>query len=96
MDALLPHETALTGKWIETHDGIRGDVTCDRIARLTDGVLDVVQDHPKSGGWVRLFRDVGDGRYWERSYPQSEMHGGGPPALRWIGDEELAREYDFH
>jgi hypothetical protein len=33
------------------------------------------------GGWRTLFRRRTDGRLWELSYPQSEMHGGGPRTL---------------
>lgn len=95
MIALLPHETELTGKWIEIGGAVRGDAVCERIARLTDGMLDIVRDYPEAGGWVRLFRDKADGRYWERSYPQSELHGGGPPVLRWIHNEEVEKEYGF-
>ena len=29
-------------------------------------------------GWRVLYRDPKDGRLWQLSYPQSEMHGGGP------------------
>ena len=96
MAALLPHETDLTGNWVEIGVKVRGDAVCDRIASLTGGILDIVQDHLRSGGWVRLYRDKADGRYWERSYPQSELHGGGPPRLRCISDDAVEREYGFH
>jgi hypothetical protein len=95
MIGLLPHETELTGRWEETGDRVRADATCERIASLTNGVLDPVQDHPKFDGWVRLYRDQSDGRYWERSYSESGLHGGGPPTLRWASDEEVASHYGF-
>ncbi|PZU11806.1 Imm27 family immunity protein [Sphingomonas sp.] len=95
MDELSPHETELVGRWIESDGKVRGDAVCGRIERLTGGILDVVQDHPEASGWRRLFRDIADGRYWERYYPQSEMHGGGPPALRLIADHEVTTEYHF-
>ena len=95
LDALLPHETELVGTWIESSGRVVGDATCERINRLTNGVLEVVQDHPKFGGWRRLFRDRADGRYWERSYPHGDWHGGGPPALRWVSDDDVAKEYDL-
>lgn len=95
MDRLLAHEIELLGRWVEQDGKIREDAVCERITRLTDGVLDIVQDHPMQGGWRRLYRDRGDGRYWERSYPASDLHGGGPFALRWISDEEVATEYGF-
>lgn len=93
MDRLLPHETELVGNWIEAGGNVRTDAVCERIHRLTSGQLELVQDHPKSGGWKQLFRDGVDGRFWERTYPHSELHGGGPPTLRWISDDAAAREY---
>jgi immunity protein 27 of polymorphic toxin system len=33
-------------------------------------------------GWITLYRDKETGRFWELDYPNSEMHGGGPPRLR--------------
>jgi hypothetical protein len=95
MAPLLPHETELCGNWIEIGGQVRGDAVCDRIASLTAGILDIVQDHPRSGGWVRLYRDRADGRFWERTYPQGELHGGGPPRLSWISDGAVEREYGF-
>lgn len=93
MTALQPNETELVGRWLETEGTVHGDAVCERIEALTHGLLDIVQDHPKHGGWKRLFCDKQDGRFWERSYPQSDLHGKGPPVLRWISDDEAAREY---
>lgn len=76
------------GRWND-----EGDQTCGRIGRLTNGVLNVIQDHPNAGGWQRLFRDGVDGRYWERYYPQGELHSGGPPAPRLLTAREAAAEY---
>lgn len=33
------------------------------------------------GGWRQLLRHPSDGALWELSYPQSDMHGGGPRLL---------------
>ena len=37
--------------------------------------------------WVTLYRDDSNGSYWLMSYPQSELHGGGPPKLEQIKEE---------
>ena len=95
MNSLSTHETELVGKWVERDGKVVADATCQRIDQLTNGGLNVVQDHPRLGGWVRLYQDKSDGRFWERSYPQSELHGGGPPTLRCISADEVVREYDF-
>jgi hypothetical protein len=39
-----------------------------------------------SAGWVVIFRHRDTNKLWELSYPQSELHGGGPRRLRLIGD----------
>ena len=95
MSKLSPHETELVGKWVEQNGKVVADPTCQRIDELTNGILDVVQDHPHQGGWLRLYRDKSDGRFWERSYPESELHGGGPPMLRCISPDEVVRKYRF-
>lgn len=52
----------------------------DRINWLTNEVL-VLVGIEKVGGWEKLYRDPGDGRYWLLTYPFGELQGGGPPSL---------------
>jgi len=47
------------------------------------------------GGWSVLFRDPQDGRYWELTYPRSEMHGGGPARLAELSLEAAQQRYDI-
>jgi hypothetical protein len=35
-----------------------------------------------ASSWKVLYRHRETGEYWELTYPQSEMHGGGPRRLR--------------
>ena len=95
MDRLLPQEIVLIGRWVEHEGRVRSDAVSERIGQLTNGILAEIKDHPKSGGWTRLYQDRADGRFWERSYPASGQHGGGPPALHWLSDEEAEREYNL-
>ena len=44
-------------------------------------------------GWNLLYRDRRDGRYWEMTYPQSSLHGGGPPALRLLAMDEVKSRF---
>jgi hypothetical protein len=37
-----------------------------------------------SSGWLSLYRHRDSGEFWELSYPQGEMHGGGPRMLRRV------------
>ncbi|WP_366519342.1 Imm27 family immunity protein [uncultured Caulobacter sp.] len=45
------------------------------------------------GGWSVLYRDPRDGKLWERTHPQSEMHGGGPAEFEQIAEDEALRKY---
>jgi hypothetical protein len=74
---------------------VRGDNVCARIKWLTERRLRKIATDPDSGGWLTLFLDPWDGRFWERSYPKSEMHGGGPPTLTCITEEEAAERYEI-
>jgi Immunity protein 27 len=51
-------------------DRVRSDSTCQRIEWLTSSYLEKIA----SSNWETLFRDPDDGRYWEHTYPQGEMH----------------------
>jgi hypothetical protein len=37
-----------------------------------------------AGGWEQLYRDPRDGRFWELTFPQGSLHGGGPRQLTRI------------
>ena len=76
---LQPHETSLVGRWVIQASGITKDEVCQRIESLVVSHLVALAKSPD--GWSTLYRDPTDGRLWEHTYPQSELHGGGPPAL---------------
>jgi Immunity protein 27 len=44
-------------------------------------------------GWETLYRDPITGELWELTYPQSEMHGGGPRHLRIISLADAQLKY---
>jgi hypothetical protein len=93
MRKLQPNEQLLTGRWI-AHDGkIHGDAVCERIEWLLAHHLQKMVDSPKSGGWESLYRDPDDGRYCERIYPQGELHGGGPPQLKYLTTDDARQKY---
>ena len=58
------------------------EISGARAAQLT--AMKLVKLASRAGGWISLYRDPEDNRLWELSYPQSEMHGGGPPLLRVV------------
>ena len=86
-------ETELVGKWIVENGQIRADTTCERIQWLTSRHLKKIATSKQWGAWETLFQDPDDRRYWEQTYPQSEMHGGGPPALKCLSREDAKIKY---
>ena len=83
-------ETELVGKWIVKNGQVHGDSICERIQCLTSTHLRKCAVSKQWGAWEILYQDPDDGRYLEQTYPQSDMHGGGPPALKCIS-KELAK-----
>jgi hypothetical protein len=90
---MLPQstETAISGKWIFNGTKMCADAACERIEWLTQHHFRQVA--VMDNGWTTLFFDSVDGRFWERTFPQSEMHGGGPPRLAVISYEEAQIRY---
>lgn len=93
MITLQPNEQLLTGYWNEKNGEVCGDTVCARIEWLLTYHLHKITDSPLWGAWETLYRDPNDGRFWERTYPQSEMHGGGPPQLRCLTLDEARQKY---
>ena len=82
-------ERRLVGGWVE-HDGSR---TLDQVDRrifwlVTRRLIARGQTHQ---GWEQLYQDPRDGRFWELTFPEGSLHGGGPRRLACI-EEEAARE----
>lgn len=91
MKTLQSDETNLIGKLNFVDGQIIGDEACERIEYLASNVLkEVGRD---ATGWDILYRDPQDNRYWELIYPQSHMHGGGPPQLRCLPLVEAKVKY---
>jgi hypothetical protein len=88
---LEPDEMELFGNWIVVDGRVRGDETEARIYWLTANSLNKLAATPD--GWDRLFQDPADGRYWEHTYPRSEMQGGGPQKLTCISKDEAVKKY---
>lgn len=91
MRTLQSGETNLIGEWKVVDGKIAGNEACERIEYLVSSVLkEVGRD---ATGWDILYRDPHDNRYWELIYPQSHMHGGGPPQLRCLTLVEAKTKY---
>ena len=92
MKKLRPDETELVCKWRMENGRVVGNEACDRIDELIFHYLRQVAD---IAGWDFLYQDPEDGRYWELTYPHSEMQGGGPPRLDCISPADARRKYTF-
>ncbi|MEZ0469087.1 Imm27 family immunity protein [Luteimonas salinilitoris] len=88
---ISPNETLITGRWIEHKGQLVGDDTCKRINELIRNYLHEIGRDPS--GWDALYRDPQDARLWELIYPESELHGGGPPQLRCLTYGEAEEKY---
>jgi hypothetical protein len=93
MQRLLPTEHELIGG----EETIEGEVVDDSVSRRIEGLVATVLRRIGSSadGWNTLYLDPEDGRFWEYSYPQSHMHGGGPPALKCLSNEEVRSRYGW-
>lgn len=88
---ITAEETEVKGNWILLDGVVAADETCRRIEWLKLNWLQRVCTD--SSGWEILYKDPHDGRFWELTYPQSELHGGGPPTLQCLSDESTKLKY---
>jgi hypothetical protein len=86
------HETEIRGQWTMVGLKVEEDATARRIQALIGGYLRQIA-HDESG-WKTLYVDPGDGRYWELTYPEPDSHGGGPPMLKCLSEEQAKERYN--
>jgi hypothetical protein len=86
-----PNESDLKGQWLLVDGKLVKDEVSKRIEALVEKYLTRVR--ADKSGWNTLFRDPSDGRFWELTYSNSEMHGGGPPRLSAIDKSLVAEKY---
>jgi hypothetical protein len=90
---LQPTESDLIGQWILVEGKMIKDQVSERIDELVKKYLLKIRVH--ESGWNALYQDPSDGRYWELTYPYSEMHGGGPPRLSVIAISHATEKFDL-
>lgn len=81
----------MQGKWIFNNDKVIGDETCQYIEYLINNYLE--KRATDKAGWEVLYIDPEDNRYWELTYMQGELHGGGPPTLKVVSQEYIQNKY---
>ncbi len=64
-----------------------------RIDWLVKNYLEIVSTD--KSGWLVLYQDPKDKRYWELSYPNGEMQGGGPRQLKVVSEADAMSKYIF-
>lgn len=88
---LEPHELTLVGSWTE-RDGRRElDETDRRIFWLVTRRL--VARGQANEGWDQLYQDPRDGRFWELTFPEGSLHGGGPRRLECVAALVVREKY---
>jgi hypothetical protein len=90
---IKPEETRLIDQMLLQNGKAIFDETSERIIYLTKNYL--VKMTTDKSGWDTLYQDPKDKRYWEKVYPQSEMHGGGSPSLINISEDDVKRKYSI-
>jgi hypothetical protein len=88
---LNPNETQIIGKWIVENGKVVADAAALRIEELVK--IELVEIGLADGGWSVLYLDKLDGRYWEKTYPNSGQHGGGAPSLTHLSRSEVTEKY---
>lgn len=88
---IYPGETAIAGSWTRVGGRIVADDVCARITSLIESELLFLAT--SNNGWEKLYRDPVDGRYWELTYPQGELQGGGPQALVLVEPVQARKKY---
>ncbi|WP_061246464.1 Imm27 family immunity protein [Leptospira interrogans] len=88
---ILPSEKELVGSWIKKDSGIQNDEILERAIYLMQNYL--IKIKADSSGWNTLYQDPVDGRYWEATYPQSDIHGSGPLTLFVLSDNHAKKKF---
>ncbi len=87
-----PSENEIIGRWLPDNKGsVVADEACLRIDALVGSYLTFLGRD--ANGWEALYQDPEDGRLWELTYPQTEMHGGGPSQLRCLSIQRAREKY---
>lgn len=91
---LKKEEKLLSGNWVFENGEILEDPVTKRINNLKDNYL--MKIAVDESGWVNLYQDPNDKRYWELKYESSDVHGGGAPLLVNITEKDARERFNFN
>ena len=84
-------ETKIIGHWVFIGSKTVADEACMRIDYLRSNYLKLITTD--ESGWLNLYQDPLDNRYWQLNFEHREMQGGGPPSLIFITELEAKSKY---
>jgi len=93
MKNLNENEVELVGSWIIKNDAAVLDGVGRRIEYLIENSLKEIA--VSDDGWDKLYINPNDDAYWELTYPDSQLHGGGAPKLTRVKIEIAQLKYHF-
>ena len=91
MENISAEEIQIIGGLQIENGRAKNDAQSDRVWSLITTKLRKIA--VAENGWEQLYQDPKDGRYWELYFPQGELQGGGPPALRVVSSEVAQHKY---
>jgi hypothetical protein len=92
IEKIQPNETVIDSDWTKLSNHLTTEEAFEvqkRIYWLRTNYLEKLVDK----GWEILYVDHSDNRFWELTYPNSEMQGGGPPVLKNIDKGIVLSKY---
>ena len=90
MKKIQSNESIIKGEWKFKNNRVIADRNCHRIEFLIESELNKISSD--NSGWSTLYLDSRNDNYWELTYPESGMQGGGPPKLEKVTDLDSLRE----
>ena len=90
---LLKDKTKIVGKRVYLNGSVVKDENTKQIESLIKDYLKTIATD--ESGWDTLYQNPDDNKFWELTYLQSELHGGGPPCLSILSEEEARKKYSL-
>jgi len=86
-------ETKIIGHWLFDGSKMTADVNCARIDSLLNDYLTLIS--VDKSGWLKLYQDPNDKRYWQFDFENGETQGGGPPSLTLLSELQAKDKFNF-